>query len=82
VLRNRTNGKKKAVRLRIPIEWRQPINHTDDCYFGMCKLKGFNTKNKKGITYSNLPSAKRPVPHGHDTPVPNRPEQLDTLEAE
>ena len=48
----------------------------------MCTLKGLNTKNKKAITYSNLPSAIRPVPHGPDIPVPNPPRQLHTLEAE
>jgi hypothetical protein len=48
----------------------------------MCTLKGFNTKNKKGITYRNLSSAIRPVPHGSDIPVPNPPKQLHTLDAE
>jgi hypothetical protein len=48
----------------------------------MCTLKGFNTKNKKEITYPNLPSAIRPVPHGPDIPVPNPPKQLHTLQAE
>jgi hypothetical protein len=48
----------------------------------MCTLKGFNTKNKKEITYPNLPSAIRPVPHGPDIPVPKPPKQLLTLEAE
>jgi hypothetical protein len=61
---------------------RQPINHVDDCYFYMCALKGFNTKNKKAITFPNLPSAIRPVPHGPDMPVPNPPKQLYTQEAE
>jgi hypothetical protein len=65
-LRNWTKGKKKALRFGIPMVWRQPINHIDDCYFCMCSLKGFNTKNKKEITYPNLPSAIRPVPHGPD----------------
>jgi hypothetical protein len=75
-------GKKKAQRFGIPMVWRQPINHVDDCYFCMCTLKGFNTKNKKAITYPNLPSAIRPVPHGPDIPVPNPPKQLHTLQAE
>jgi hypothetical protein len=48
----------------------------------MCTLKGFNTKNKKEITYPNLPSAIRPVPHGPDMPVPNPRKQLHTLQAE
>ena len=48
----------------------------------MCKLKGFNTNSKKGITYPNLSCAIRPVPLGPDTPVPDPPKELDTLEAE
>jgi hypothetical protein len=48
----------------------------------MCNLKGFNTRNKEEITYTNLPSAIRPVPHGPDVPVPKPSKQLDTLEAE
>jgi hypothetical protein len=75
-------GKKKVLRFGIPMVWRQPINHVDDFYFCMCTLKGFNTKSEKAITYSNLPSAIRPVPHGPDLPVPNPPKQLHTLEAE
>jgi hypothetical protein len=48
----------------------------------MCALKVFNTKNNKRITYPNLPSAIRPVPHGPDIPVPNPPKQLHTLKTE
>jgi hypothetical protein len=81
-LRNWTKEKKKALQFGIPMVWRQPINHFDDCYFCMCTLKGFNTKNKKAITYPNMPSAIRPVPHGPDIPVPNPPKQLHTLQAE
>jgi hypothetical protein len=81
-LRNWTKGKRKALQFSIPMVWRQPINHVDDCYCCMCTLKGFNTKNKKEITYPNLPSAIRLVPHGPDIPVPNPPKQLHTLEAE
>jgi hypothetical protein len=81
-LRKWIKGKKKALRFGIPMAWHQPINLFDGCYFCMCTLKGFNTKNKKGITYPNLPSAIRPLPHGPDIPVPNPPKQLHTLEAE
>jgi hypothetical protein len=77
-LRNWTKGKKKALRFGIPMVWRL----VDDCYFCVCKLKGFSTKNKKEITYPNLPSAIRPVLHGPDIPVPNSSKQLHTLEAE
>jgi hypothetical protein len=81
-LRNWSKGKTKALRFGIQMAWHQPVNHVDDCYFCMCTLKGFNTKNKKGISYPILPSATRPVSYGPDIPVPNPPKQLHTLEAE
>ena len=32
-------------------------------------MEGFNTKNKRVITYWNLESARRPIPHSIDVPV-------------
>ena len=42
----------------------------------MVNVTGYNNKNKKGITYPNLLSAIRPVPHGPDLPVPSPPYNL------
>jgi hypothetical protein len=56
--------------------WREQKNHYDDCYFCMVNLAGYNKKNKKGITYPNLLSAIRPVPHGPDLPVPSTPDNV------
>jgi hypothetical protein len=42
----------------------------------MVNVTGYNKKNKKGIKYSNLLSAIRPVPHGPDLPVPSPPDNL------
>jgi uncharacterized protein (DUF2237 family) len=81
-LRNWTRGKKKTLWFGMPMVWRQPVNHVDDCCFCMCALKGFHTKNMKGVTYPNLPSAIKPVPHGPDIPVPNPPKQPYTPEVE
>ena len=50
--------------------WREPTNHTDDCYFCMTKVLGFSKKSKHKIVYPSLPSAIRPVPHSEDLPVP------------
>ena len=36
----------------------------------MVNTKGFNNKNKKDLSYPNLLSALRPVPHGDNIPVP------------
>ncbi|QQP53101.1 Uncharacterized protein FKW44_005452 [Caligus rogercresseyi] len=50
--------------------WREPKNHSDDCYFCAINLIGINRKNRKTLTYPNLDSAIRPVPHSEDVPVP------------
>ena len=56
--------------------WREQRDHTTDCYFCMTSVKGFNGKNKKSITYPNLPSAIRPIAHSDDIPVPTPPVSL------
>jgi hypothetical protein len=58
--------------------WREPGNHSDDCYFCSCNVQGYNSKNEKDICYPNMPSAMRPVAHGHDIPIPTPLETLDT----
>jgi hypothetical protein len=69
-LRLWSKGKKKSFRFGVPMIWRQPPNHGDDCYFCTCNIQGYSLKNKKDIVYPNLPSAMRPLPHGPDIPVP------------
>ena len=55
----------------VPMVLLEQQNHFNDCYFCLCKITGFNKKNKAGIIYPNLPSAMRPVPHGPDVPIPS-----------
>ena len=50
--------------------WREQKNHFDDCYFCMVDLKGFNRHKKKSWIYPDLESARRPVPHCEDIPLP------------
>ena len=50
--------------------WREPQNHVDDCYFCMVIITGMNKKTKSSIQYPNLPSARRPVAHCIEVPVP------------
>lgn len=67
-LRRWSKGQQHAFRFGVPMIWREPQNHTDDCYFcsdGMSST-GFNAKNKKKIIYVDMRSASRPVPHGPD----------------
>jgi hypothetical protein len=64
------------MQFAIPMQWREQKNHYDDCYFCMVNVAGYNKKNKKEITYPNLLSAIRPVPHGPDLPVHSPPDNL------
>lgn len=79
-LRQWTKGKKKALPFGVPMVWREPKNHSDDCYFCSCKIQGYNKKNQKGIVYPNVPSAIKPVPHGIDVPIPTPPDNLDSAD--
>ena len=78
-LRSWTKGRKKSLSFGVPMVWREPQNHTDDCYFCSCDLKGFNSKNKKSIIYPNVKSAIRPIPHGPDLPIPIPPNELENV---
>nr|CAH7753349.1 unnamed protein product [Callosobruchus chinensis] len=70
-------GKKNAFRFGIPMIWREQKNHTTDCYFCSVDVKGFNSKNKRNISYPNLDSAIRPVPHSSEISIPQPPSSLD-----
>ena len=45
-LRGWTKGKLK-LNLAVPMEWREPKNHFDDCYFCLNDMKGSNKTRKK-----------------------------------
>ena len=64
------NGKKAALSFAVPMVWRGPRNHADDCYFCLTNITGFNASSRKRIKSPNLRSAMRPVPHSDDLPVP------------
>jgi len=68
-LRQWTNKSKKSLRFVIPMVWREPQGHRNDCYFCAMKTKGINRKNRNSLTYPNLDSAIRPVPHSEELPV-------------
>ena len=63
------NGKKAAFNFAVPMVWREPRNHADDCYFCLINITGFNASSRKQIEYPNLWSAMRHVPHSDDLPV-------------
>ena len=76
-LRQWFQGKKLSLRYGIPIFWREPENHSDDCYFCSCNVQGFNLKNKKDISYSKNQSAIRPISYGPGVPIPSPPDSFD-----
>ena len=69
-LRQWTLGTRKSMRFGIPMIWREPRNHVDDCYFCAINVAGVNRKKRKSLNYPNLQTAIRPVPHCDEIPVP------------
>ena len=69
-LRLRTKGKKSSLKFGIPMIWREPTNHVTDCYFCAIDLTGINRKNRSSLAYPDLDSARRPVVHCEEIPIP------------
>ncbi|XP_058890837.1 uncharacterized protein LOC131740095 [Acipenser ruthenus] len=64
-------GEKRAMKFAIPRIWREPTDHSSNCYFCMVDPSKRRTgKNAPAITYPDLPSSIAPVPHCHELPVP------------
>jgi hypothetical protein len=59
-----------ACRFGVPLIWKEPKSHSDNCYFCCCYVKGYNSKNKKAILYPKLHSALRHIVHGPVVLVP------------
>jgi len=70
------NRKGMAMPFAVPMVWREPSNHSSDCYFYLTPpvTSGMDRK-KQRIDYTNIPSAIRPVPHGKDQPVSESPKE-------
>ena len=58
----------------VPMIWREPKDYFQDCYFCLVNVKGFSSKHRSKITYPNIDSALRPVPHDPSMPAPVPPE--------
>ena len=66
----------------VPMIWREPKDHYQDCYFCLTKTKGFSFKQRDKITYPNLDSARTPVPHDDSMPPPVPPQHgLDATDS-
>ena len=57
----------------VPMVWREPKDHMNDCDFCLCNIKGYLVEKRGRIKYPNLSSAIRPVLHSDELPVPNPP---------
>ncbi|UYV77585.1 hypothetical protein LAZ67_15001631 [Cordylochernes scorpioides] len=60
----------------VPMIWREPKDHSSDCYFCLTKTTGITSKSRHTVEYPDLPSAMRPVPHSDILPVPQPPENV------
>jgi len=69
-LRQWTKGKKTCLKFGIPMVWREQRNHDTDCYFCSIDVTGINRKNRSSLEYPDLQSARRPVAHCDEIPVP------------
>ena len=81
-LRVWSKGQKTALKFGIPMVWREPTDHVTDCYFCAVNVSGINIKNQSSLIYPNLLSARRPVAHSDDIPVPAFKELPDIDEQE
>ena len=70
MLRDWTKGKRKSLPFGIPMVWREPKDHSTDCYFCLVNRKGADRKSRQNISYPNIPLAIRPVPHSDRFPPP------------
>ena len=64
-----TKGKKHFT-FGVPIVWREPKNHSDNCYLCSVNVSGLTSKTISSTKYPNLPSALQPIPHSNELPVP------------
>ena len=64
-----TNGK-RSLNFWIPMVWREPTNHVTDCYFCAVDVTGINRKNRGSLRSPDLQSARCPVAHCDEIPVP------------
>ncbi|UYV79958.1 hypothetical protein LAZ67_18001192 [Cordylochernes scorpioides] len=68
-LRLWTKGERQLT-FGIPMVWQEPKNHNNDCYFCVQDLKHFNKNGKKKFIYKDLYSARLPIPHSPNSPLP------------
>jgi hypothetical protein len=75
-LAGRLKGTHKSVTFAVPMVWREPRDHLNDCYFCMTKITCFSRFSVHKIEYTTILSALRPVLHDESMPVPKTPRFL------
>ncbi|KAL6467649.1 hypothetical protein MHYP_G00233260 [Metynnis hypsauchen] len=69
-------GEKRAMHFAVPRIWREPTDHSTNCYFCMVDPSKRRTgKNATPVTYPDIPSSIAPVPHCPELPVPTPPDR-------
>ncbi|KAL6481937.1 hypothetical protein MHYP_G00100170 [Metynnis hypsauchen] len=69
-------GEKRAMHFAVPRIWREPTDHSTNCYFCMVDpSKHCTGKNATPVTYPDIPSSIAPVPHCPELPVPTPPDR-------
>lgn len=67
-------GEKRAMKFAIPRIWREPTDHSSNCYFCLVDPSKRRTgKSAPPIMYPDIPSSIAPVPHCPELPVPTPP---------
>ena len=69
-------GEKRAMKFAIPRIWREPTDHSSNCYFCLVDPSKRRTgKSAPPIMYPDIPSSIAPVSHCPEIPVPNPPKR-------
>ena len=71
------------MKFAISRVWREPTNHTNDCYFCMVDPSNRRTgKNAPAIVYPSIPSSIAAVPHFDQLPIPIPTRSQDLISAD
>lgn len=67
-------GEKRHLKFGLPRIWREPKDHSNDCYFCTVVVTGHCRGKKTDVfAYPDIPSSMRPVKHSENLPVPEPP---------
>ena len=56
--------------------WREPTNHTDDCYFCIIDITKYRKGKSRKLNNPSIASIA-PVPHDQTLPIPSPPEKVN-----